>query len=211
MNKNVSPRTADRIVTIAVDVQKDFCPGGSLAVAGGDKVTAPLNDMMAYTRERGGTVVATRDWHPDQTPHFDAWPVHCVAGTEGASFHPSLDVRTTDVIINKGTGQTDGYSGFDGEAIDHTTIEQIIQPRTLRERVAVLIGGLATDYCVRATALDAAKQADRVREARQGVIDVYVLEDAIRAVNVQPEDGARAIQEMKDAGIQFVTTAGILD
>src|SRR5690606_31943806 len=103
-----------------------------------------------------------------------------------------------------GTGQTDGYSGFEGASDDGVTIEQIIQPRTRREHVAVIIGGLATDYCVRATALDAAKQAERVREENNGRISVFVARDAIRAVNLAPGDGDKAIQEMKDAGVVFV-------
>lgn len=219
MIKNTFPQNADRIVTIPVDLQNDFCPGGSLAVTNGDQVIDPMNRIMQYTHDRGGIVAATRDWHPAQTPHFDTWQVHCVTETEGARFHKRLDMNLVDYIISKGTGQTDGYSGFEGadryelmngEPFDFT-LEKLIQPKTARERVAVIIGGLATDYCVKATALDAAKQADRVRAAKQGVIDVYIAEDAIRAVNIQPDDGAGAIAEMRAAGIIITTSTDIVN
>ncbi len=107
MNKNTFP-SFDRLVTVGVDIQNDFCPGGSLAVPEGDQVIEPMNNVLRYTRESGGQVVLTRDWHPETTPHFDKWPVHCVAETEGAAFHPDLNVKESDIIINKGTGQTDG-------------------------------------------------------------------------------------------------------
>lgn len=214
MNKqNLAP--IDRIVTVAVDVQNDFCPGGALGVDEGDEVVSPLNEVIALTRRIGGQVVATRDWHPSQTPHFNDWPIqeeagvwprHCVAGTEGADFNARLDIHPTDTIINKGTGQTDGYSGFEGATEDGLTIEQIIQPRTPRERVAVLVGGLATDYCVRATVLDAARQARSAATAQQGTIEVYALIDAMRAVNLNPDDETKALSEMQSAGARIIRT-----
>ncbi|MBI3889197.1 isochorismatase family protein [Candidatus Saccharibacteria bacterium] len=211
MNKNIFPQNADRIVMVDVDVQNDFCPDGALGVTEGDRVIAPINALNEYTRANDGVVIVTGDQHPPTTPHFDAWGVHCVAGTNGAAFHKDLALSSTDVIIEKGTGQTDGFSGFEGVARNGITIEQLVQPRSPRERVAVILGGLATDYCVKATALDAKKQADRVHAARQGVIDVYVVEDAIRAVNLQPEDGANAIAEMKAAGIIITTSTDIIN
>ena len=108
-------------------------------------------------------------------------------------------------------GQTDGYSGYEGVAKDNTTIEQLVEPRSAKERVAVILGGLATDYCVKATALDAARQADRVRAAKKGAIDIYVAEDAIRAVNIQPDDGASAIAEMRAAGIIITSSEDIIN
>lgn len=209
MNKNLL-NTYDRVVVVDVDPQIDFCPGGSLGVAEGDQVMTPLNKLNEYAIKNGGTVIVTGDQHPANTPHFETWPVHCVAGTEGANFHPDLVIKPEFVIIDKGTGQTDGYSGFDGKAADGATIEQILQPRTPRERVAAILGGLATDYCVKATALDAAAQSNRAHEARQGVIDVFVATDAIRAVNLQPDDGEKARQEMEAAGVQLVTTAELI-
>lgn len=210
MNKNIFPQDADRIVMIDVDVQNDFCPGGALGVTEGDQVVMPINNLNEFTRANHGTVIATGDQHPATTPHFDTWPVHCVADTHGSAFHRDLDIHSTDVIIDKGMGQTDGYSGYEGVTEEGTTIEELVQTRTPKERVAVILGGLATDYCVKATALDAAQQANRVRSARQGVIDIYVAEDAIRAVNIQPNDGANAIAEMRAAGIVMTTSTDII-
>lgn len=205
MNMNAYP-TTERTVTVVVDVQNDFCPGGALGVADGNKVTKPLNDVAEATRRQDGTVVYTKDAHPATTPHFDTWQVHCVDGTPGAEFHPDLAVQPTDVVIKKGTGQENGYSGFEGRATDGLTLEQIIQPRTPNERVIVLLGGLATDYCVKATALDAAEQAKRVAKARQGLIEVYALTDAMRAVNISPDDEAQAIADMQQAGVTMTTS-----
>ncbi len=211
MNKNTFPQNADRIVMIDVDVQNDFCPGGALGVTEGDQVVTPVNTLNEFARANDGTVIATGDQHPAVTPHFDTWPVHCVADTFGSRFHSDLDIRPTDIIIDKGMGQTDGYSGYEGVTKDNITIEQLVAPRSPKERVAVILGGLATDYCVKATALDAAKQADRVRAAKQGVIDVYVAEDAIRAVNIQPGDSTSAIAEMRAAGIIITTSTDIIN
>ena len=200
----------DRIVTIAVDVQNDFCTDGTLAVAGGEAVIAPLNAVMELTRTHGGTVAATRDWHPATTPHFDNWPVHCVAGTPGAELHDELDMKLGDIIINKGMGQTDGYSAFEGRSDDGTTLDQLIQPRTPRERVAVLIGGLATDYCILNTVIDATKAAEKYRRLGLGDVTIYTIRDAIRAVNLQPGDEQAAIETMVTAGAIMTTTAEIL-
>jgi nicotinamidase/pyrazinamidase len=220
VNKNnLNLTKSDRIVTIAVDVQNDFCPGGALAVTEGSEVVKPLNEVMALTRRLGGQVIATRDWHPDQTPHFNDWPIgeeagvwprHCVADTAGAAFHQNLNLKPDDIIINKGTGQTDGYSGFEGVSEDGITIEQLIQPRTPKERVVVFFGGLATDFCVKATGLDGAIRADDVRKARQGYIEMICIEDAIRAVNLNEGDDEKAIAEMESAGIKMITSAEVL-
>lgn len=196
--------TADRLVTINVDVQNDFCPGGALAVTDGDQVVAPLNELNAFTRENGGMVIATGDQHPETTPHFDIWPVHCVAGTEGAALRDDLEILPEDVIINKGMGQTDGYSGLEGITADGRTIESIITP-VGRERVAVLIGGLATDYCVLNTALDALKV-----DPKDGELKVMTIRDAVRAVNIQPEDGEKALATMAEAGAEIVDTEDVL-
>ena len=141
-----------RNILVAVDVQRDFI-GGSLAVAEGEQVVAPLNTIAETVRHHGGQVVFTRDWHPGETPHFvnfgGQWPVHCVAGTTGASFHDRLNVQPGDTIIDKGVGQTDGYSGWEGQSDTGETLETIITPRTPHEKVQVFLGGLATDFCVR--------------------------------------------------------------
>jgi len=176
---------------VVVDVQNDFCPGGSLAVDHGDEVVAPLNKLAREFLDRGEPVLKTRDWHPAKTKHFAAyggtWPVHCVQGTRGAEFHPDLidDPRIT--IISKGTDESaDGYSGFDG-----TNLAELLREEGAEE---VWIGGLATDYCVQHTVLDALKEG----------FEVKALADAMRPVNVNPDDGAKAIEEMRSAGAEII-------
>ena len=175
---------------IVVDVQNDFCPGGALAVNNGDEVVPPLNRLMSEFLERGEPVFKSRDWHPLKTKHFAAyggtWPVHCVQGTKGAEFHPQLiddiHVRT----ISKGLGDENNYSAFDG-----TDLALQLQRLGVEE---VWVGGLATDYCVKNTVLDALKEGLRVK----------ALQDAMRAVELQPGDGERAIEEMRAAGAEVV-------
>lgn len=182
---------AKKKALIVVDVQNDFCPGGSLAVADGDKVVAPLNKLINEFLDRGEPVFKTRDWHPAKTKHFKAyggtWPVHCVQGTRGAEFHPDLleDPRIT--IISKGIDESaDGYSGFDG-----TNLTRLLGEEEVEE---VWIGGLATDYCVKHTVLDALREN----------FEVKALADAMRPVNEDPQDGAEAIAEMRNAGAEIV-------
>lgn len=176
---------------IVVDVQNDFCPGGSLAVKHGDDVVAPLNKLMKEFLDRGDPVYKTRDWHPEKTKHFTAyggvWPVHCVQDTKGAEFHPDLldDPRIT--VISKGFNESaDGYSGFDG-----TQLAEQLRDQGVEE---VWVGGLATDYCVKHTVLDARKEG----------FEVKALADAMRAVNVNPDDGRKAVEEMSAAGAEIV-------
>jgi len=176
---------------IVVDVQNDFCPGGSLPVAHGDEVVAPLNELIEEFLDRGEPVFKTRDWHPAKTKHFAAyggiWPVHCVQGTRGAEFHPDLTDDPRITIISKGVDESaDGYSGFDG-----TNLAQLLREEKVEE---VWVGGLATDYCVKHTVLDGLRKGFRVN----------ALADAMRAVNVSPRDGAQAIDEMRDAGAEIV-------
>src|SRR5256714_10322995 len=175
---------------IVVDVRNDFCPGGSLAVANGDQVVAPLNQLIKEFLDRGEPVYKTRDWHPPQTKHFQAyggiWPVHCVQETRGAEFHPDLSTDPRVTIISKGFDEkADGYSGFDG-----TNLAELLREQGVTE---VWVGGLATDYCVKHTVLDALKQG----------FEVKALADAMRAVNVNPDDGALAIAEMRSAGAEM--------
>ena len=179
---------------IVVDVQNDFCPGGSLAVAHGDEVVAPLNKLMKEFLDRGEPVFKTRDWHPAKTKHFadygGTWPVHCVQNTPGAEFHADLSDDPRVTIISKGIDETaDGYSGFDG-----TDLAQILREQEVTE---VWVGGLATDYCVKHTVLDALRQGFTVK----------ALADAMRAVNVNPNDGEQAIAEMRNAGAEIVGNA----
>jgi nicotinamidase/pyrazinamidase len=171
---------------IAVDVQNDFCPGGALAVEEGDEVIEKLNQMAAEHE----LVVATRDWHPADHGSFEAgggpWPVHCVQDTPGAELHPDLDRDAIDHVVDKGQDvSTDGYSGFEG-----TELERWLRDRDV-DRVHV--GGLALDYCVKNTALD----------ARRLGFETVVHLGATRAVDVEPGDGERAIKELRDAGVEI--------
>jgi nicotinamidase/pyrazinamidase len=196
--------TADRIVTVNVDVQNDFLPGGALAVTDGDSVIEPLNSLNTFTRENNGLVVATGDQHPTTTPHFDIWPEHCVAGTEGAALAEKLDIKATDTVINKGMGQTDGYSAFEGTTRDGRTLENIITPQG-RERVAAIFGGLATDYCVLNSVLDGLRV-----QPGQGELHIFVVEDAVKAVNIKANDGQKALAQMDKAGAHLVSSVEIL-
>ena len=176
---------------VIVDVQNDFCPGGSLAVAHGDEVVAPLNQLTSEFLSRGEPVFKTRDWHPAKTKHFaiygGTWPVHCVQDTHGAEFHPDLSDDPRVTIISKGMDERfDGYSGFDG-----TNLAQLLREEDVNE---VWVGGLATDYCVKHTVIDALHEG----------FEVKALADAMRAVNVNPGDGAKAVEEMRTAGAEIV-------
>jgi nicotinamidase/pyrazinamidase len=172
---------------IIVDVQNDFCPGGALGVDEGDAVVEPINALAA----RFPFVIATRDWHPADHGSFaergGQWPVHCVQDTPGAELHPRLDRRQVDVVVDKGqVPEREGYSGF-----EDTGLEDLLRERGVD---TVHVAGLALDYCVRATALD----------ARRAGFDVVVHRDATRAVNVTPADGERAVQELTEAGVRVV-------
>ena len=176
---------------IVVDVQNDFCPGGTLAVPHGDEVVAPLNQLIDEFLERGEPVYKSRDWHPRTTKHFAAyggtWPVHCVQNTNGAEFHPALRDDSRIKVISKGLGDTDCYSAF-----DETDLATQLHQQNVEE---VVVGGLATDYCVKNTVLDALKHGFKVK----------AVENAMRAVDLQPGDGERAIEEMRDAGAEIVS------
>jgi len=179
---------------IVVDVQNDFCPGGSLEVTRGDEVVTPLNKLINQFLNRGEPVYKTRDWHPAKTKHFQAyggiWPVHCVQNTYGSEFHRDLSDDPRATIVSKGMNESaDGYSGFDG-----TNLAQLLKEEGVNE---VWVGGLATDYCVKHTVLDALREG----------FEVKALADAMRAVNVNPDDGAKAIDEMRDAGAEIVGDA----
>lgn len=188
------PRTA----LVVVDLQNDFAdPAGSLAVAGGDRVVPVVNRAVHDAIAGGALVVATQDWHPESTPHFakdgGVWPVHCVAGTWGAELAPALQLPVDAPRIRKGTNGEDGYSGFtmrDPETGEETAteLEGILRERGVRR---VVVCGLATDYCVLATALDAVHLG----------FEVELMADAVAAVNLQPEDGERALAEMAEAGV----------
>ena len=172
---------------IVVDVQNDFCPGGALAVGDGDAVVGPINRLA----RDASFVVATRDWHPPDHSSFSVeggvWPVHCVRGTPGAELHPGVDQSQIDVIVDKGElSDLEGYSGF-----EETSLERLLRERGV-DHVDVV--GLALDYCVKATALD----------ARRAGFGVTVHRGATRAVEVSPGDGERAVEELRAAGVEVV-------
>ncbi|MFN8621065.1 MAG: isochorismatase family protein [Chloroflexota bacterium] len=184
---------------VIVDVQNDFAdPAGGLSVKGGDAVVPVINAQIALARASGAEIVYTQDWHPETTPHFakdgGPWPVHCVAGTWGAQLHPGLVVDGP--IVHKGANGEDGYSGFTmrdpftGEDMP-TALDDLLRLHGVRR---VVLCGLATDYCVVATALD----------ARRLGYATAVLTDAIAAVDVEPGDGARALREMEGAGVELI-------
>ena len=182
---------------LVVDVQNDFLPGGALGIAGGDAVLRPLNRLLAAWRTRGLPVYLTRDWHPPGHCSFAArggpWPVHCVAGSRGAEFSLQLERAPGDVVVSKATRvDRDAYSALDGTQL----ADELVRSGVRR----IFIGGLATDYCVRATGLD----------ARAAKFDVVVLHDAVCAVDVQPDDGRKALAELGAAGAVLATTDEVL-
>ncbi len=184
----------DSDALLVIDMQYDFLPGGSLGVPEGDQVLAPINEAMARFAARGLPVYASRDWHPEDHCSFAArggpWPPHCVAETRGAAFSDELALPADTVIISKAdTADVDAYSAFNGTALaDHLRGHGITR---------VFVCGLATDYCVLNTALDALKNG----------FETVILPEAMRAVNVQPEDGERAIAHMREAGATAATLA----
>lgn len=184
--------TTPKRALIVVDVQNDFCPGGTLAVSHGDEVVEPLNQVIDEFLERGEPVYKSRDWHPPTTQHFadygGDWPVHCVQNTNGAEFHPALRTDPRITVISKGLGDTNCYSAF-----DETDLLDQLRQLHVEE---IVVGGLATDYCVKSTVLDARKYGFKVK----------ALKNAMRAVDVQPGDGERAIEEMRNAGAEIVST-----
>ncbi len=184
-----------RDALIVVDVQRDFCPGGALAVPRGDDVVPAINRILGLG---GWLTVATRDWHPPDhcsfTPQGGIWPIHCVAGTPGAAFHPELDAARVRHVVSKATTrEAEAYSGFQG-----TDLQAHLARQGIRR---IFVGGLATDYCVKATVLDALAQG----------FDATLLLDASRGVNLQPHDAELAIQAMVDAGAETLTLARLHD
>jgi nicotinamidase/pyrazinamidase len=184
---------------LVVDVQNDFAdPNGSLYVQGGEDVVPVINAEIAAARSAGAHVVYTADWHPESTPHFardgGVWPVHCVGDTWGAAFHPNLIVDGP--VVRKGTGGEDGYSGFsvrdpESEQVAATGLADQLERWGVK---TIVVCGLATDYCIKATSLD----------GTAGGYNVVVLAAGVRAVNLEPGDGDRALAEIFAAGCQIV-------
>lgn len=181
LGRRLGLRAGDAL--LVVDVQRDFLPGGRLAVPGGEQTLAPLNAYIAAFEARGLPIVMTRDWHPANHCSFTSaggrWPPHCVEGSPGAEFPDALHIAPSARIISKGSDPyAEAYSGFSG-----TQLSTLLRDLEVRR---VFIGGLATDYCVRATVLD----------ARTHGFDVVVLSDAIKGVNTAPGEETHAIAEM---------------
>jgi nicotinamidase/pyrazinamidase len=179
---------------IVVDVQNDFCPGGALAVPNGDAVVPILNEYLSRAADAGIPIFASRDWHPEHTRHFAAeggpWPPHCIQGTPGAEFHPALRLPPSAVVVSKGMSAEDqGYSALEAVLPDRQSLADALRARGVQH---VYVGGLATDYCVRATVLDALNDG----------FTTSVLVDASRPVDVQPGDGERTLNEMLAAGAE---------
>jgi len=190
---------AEHSALLIVDVQNDFCLGGALPVPEGDRVVPVLNRWIEQFAQSGAPVYASRDWHPETTSHFAVrggpWPVHCVANTPGAEFHPQLRLPPSANIVSKGTEPYDhGYSAFEGRTGSGARLIDDLRQRGIRR---LYVGGLATDYCVKHSVLD----------ARRLGLDVTVLEDAIAGVEVHPGDSAKALAEMRDAGAEIVHDA----
>lgn len=194
MNPEISdlPRLKKGDALIVVDVQNDFLAGGSLEVLQGNEIIPVFNRYIEAFRTKGLPVFATRDWHPPNHCSFKAqggpWPPHCVVDTEGAQFSSDLILPTSTVIISTATEpDKEAYSGFQGTDLDERLRSAHIQ--------RLFIGGLATDYCVLSTVKDAIDRAYKV----------FLLQDAIRAVNVNPDDGKKAEAEMNGLGTVSIT------
>jgi nicotinamidase/pyrazinamidase len=188
----VAPELQAGDALLVVDPQNDFCPGGSLAVPDGDAVMPVCNAWLAAAERAAAPIFVSRDWHPPRTTHFlefgGVWPPHCVAGTRGAEFHPALRLPAQAIVISKGMGETeDAYSAFQARDADETPLDRLLRARDVRH---LYVLGLATDYCVKASALGGLEHGFRVT----------LVVDGMRAVNLQPDDGNRALDEMRSAG-----------
>lgn len=175
---------------LIVDVQNDFCPGGSLAVKDGDKIIPIINNVT----DKFDYIITTQDWHPTDTVHFEKWPVHCVANEKGSEFHPDLNISKIDLMLFKGTeNKDDGYSAF--EATNRSLTEYIKD----NDITSLYVCGLATDYCVRASVLDSLEHG----------IHTAVITDAIAAVNLKPGDDKRTLDELYKKGAMLVESEEI--
>lgn len=190
---------SDNSALLLVDIQNDFCPGGALAVSEGDEVVPVVNSLMG----KFPFVAASQDWHPPDHVSFKArggpWPPHCVAGTSGAELHSDINEAEIDAKLRKAaTADKDAYSAF--EAVDESgrSLDTVLKSKGVRN---LYVAGLATDYCVRASVLDGLANG----------YDVYVITDAVRAVNVNTEDGEKALEEMAGKGARLITSDHVLN
>jgi nicotinamidase/pyrazinamidase len=183
---------------VLVDIQNDFCPGGALAVAEGDQVVEIVNRLMPLFP----IVVSTQDWHPANHISFKEqggpWPPHCVQGTRGAQLHPALETEAIDYYFRKASSpDKDAYSEFEGVDDNGRTLDETLKGRRVRK---LYVAGLATDYCVLATVLDGLDNG----------YEVYAITDAMRAVNVNPDDGRKALEEMARKGARLTASDEVL-
>jgi nicotinamidase/pyrazinamidase len=183
---------------VLVDIQNDFCPGGALAVDEGDQIVPVVNKLMPLFP----LVISAIDWHPQNHISFKErggpWPPHCVQNTRGAELHPNIDAEQIDIHLRKAfTSEKDDYSEFAAAGERGRTLDDVLKEKHVKRLFVV---GLATDYCVRATVLDGLRYG----------YDLYVVTDAIRAVNVAPDDGAKALEEMAQNGAHLLTSDDIL-
>lgn len=190
-----------RSALLIVDVQNDFCPGGALPVPRGDEVVPVLNHYIDRFREAGLPVFASRDWHPPKTRHFEEWggpwPPHCLQETHGAEFHAGLRLPPTTTVVSKGTDPGDhGYSAFEAVDGEGRTLAESLRSAGVQR---VFIGGLATDYCVRATFVDAAQHG----------FEAVLLEDAVAGIDIRPGDVDRALEEMEEVAAGVTKVDGL--
>lgn len=182
---------------LVVDVQNDFCPGGRLAVPQGDKIIPILNKYIRVFAQKSLPIFASRDWHPKVSKHFKpyggVWPAHCIQGAKGAQFHPKLNLPKEAIVLSKGMDpEKDSYSVFQAQDANGTEFLNLLKMFGISE---LYIGGLATDYCVKYSVLDAMKNDFRV----------YLLTDAIQGVNLNPRDSQEAVREMVAGGAKTLT------
>jgi len=169
-----------------VDLQNDFCPGGALPVPGGDRIVPVINKLM----DKFDLVLASKDWHPVNTVHFEKWPAHCVRETPGTEFHPDLDAAKIDKVLLKGTAaKDDGYSAFESTNVN---LAEYLRENQVDE---IYVTGLVTEYCVKQTVLEALRQGFKT----------FVIEDAVQGINAHPHDIPRAKAEMIKAGASFIS------
>ena len=177
---------------LVVDVQNDFCPGGALGIHGGHKIVPILNKYIEFFEKENLPILVTRDWHPQVTKHFKqfggVWPTHCVVGSPGAMFHHDLRFPKDALVMSKGMDpEKDSYSAFHATDLSGMVLANLLKIIGVTE---IYIGGLATDYCVKYSALD----------ALDGGLDVFILTDAVAGVNLEPEDSSAALEEMASRG-----------
>ena len=186
-----------RDALLLVDVQNDFCPGGALAVPEGDRIVPIANWYARLFERRGLAVFASRDWHPAETSHFleygGVWPPHCVQDTHGAELHPQLSLPDDTVVVSKGMDPSrDSYSAFQAETSAGEPLGAALRQRGVER---LFVGGLATDYCVKASVLDALRSG----------FEAVLLEDAVKGIDLNPGDIARAVAEMEENGARTAT------